>query len=85
MSKEKATAYWGKNLRVVAWLLAIWFLVSYVFGIMIAPQLDQFRIAGFPLGFYFAQQGSMYIFVILIFVYCWIMNRAEREHDVHED
>jgi len=85
VSKERASAYWGKNLRVVAWLLVVWFVVSYGFGIILAPQLDHIRVGGFPLGFYFAQQGSMYVFVVLIFLYCWIMNRAEREHDVHED
>ena len=79
------SAYWKANLRIVATLLAIWFVVSYGFGILLADWLDQFRIGGFKLGFFFAQQGSIYVFVVLIFVYVRLMNRLDREHDVHED
>ena len=85
MSKERQYAYWKENLRTVAVLLAIWFLVSYGAGILFVNWLDQYRLAGFPLGFWFAQQGSMYIFVILIFVYVRLMNTMDRKHDVHED
>ena len=85
MSKESQGAYWKENLRTVAVLLAIWFIVSYGAGILFVDWLDQFRIAGFPLGFWFAQQGSMYVFVILIFVYVRLMNTMDRKHDVHED
>ena len=85
MSKERQYAYWKENLRTVAVLLAIWFLVSYGAGILFVDWLDQFRLAGFPLGFWFAQQGSMYVFVILIFVYVRLMNTMDRKHDVHED
>lgn len=85
MSKEKVGAYWKANLGIVAVLLAIWFTVSYGFGILLADWLDQFRFAGFKLGFFFAQQGSIYIFVALIFVYVRLMNRLDRQHDVHED
>jgi len=85
VSKAKATAYWKANLRLVAILLAIWFVVSYGFGILIVDWLDQFRLFGFPLGFWFAQQGSIYVFVVLIFVYVRLMNRMDREHDVHAD
>jgi len=85
VSKERQYAYWKENLRTVAVLLAIWFLVSYGAGILFVNWLDQFRLAGFPLGFWFAQQGSMYIFVILIFVYVRLMNTMDRKHDVHED
>lgn len=85
VSKERQYAYWKENLRTVAVLLAIWFLVSYGAGILFVNFLDQFKLAGFPLGFWFAQQGSMYIFVILIFVYVRLMNNMDRKYDVHED
>lgn len=80
-----ADAYWKANIRLVMVLLAIWFAVSYGAGILFADWLDQFRIGGFKLGFWFAQQGSIYVFVGLIFYYVWRMNRLDREHDVHED
>ena len=85
MTKDKMSAYWKANLRIVATLLAIWFVVSFGFGILLADWLDQFRVAGFKLGFFFAQQGSIYVFVVLIFVYVRLMNRLDRKHDVHED
>ena len=85
MSKERQGAYWKENLRTVATLLSIWFIVSYGCGILFVDWLDQFQIAGFPLGFWFAQQGSMYVFVILIFVYVRLMNTMDRKYDVHED
>jgi len=65
--------------------LAVWFVVSYLFGIILVDQLNAFSIGGYDLGFWFAQQGSMYIFVILIFFYAWRMNKLDREFDVHED
>ena len=80
-----AEAYWKANVRLVLWLLAVWFAVSYGAGILLADWLDQFRLFGFKLGFWFAQQGSIYVFVCLIFVYVWRMNQLDREHDVHED
>jgi putative solute:sodium symporter small subunit len=85
VSKEREGVYWKENLRLVAILLAIWFIVSYGCGILFVNWLDQFHLAGFPLGFWFAQQGSMYIFVVLIFVYVRLMNTMDRKHDVHED
>jgi len=69
----------------MAILLAIWFIVSYGAGILFVDALDKFQFAGFPLGFWFAQQGSIYVFVVLIFVYVAKMNKMDREHDVHED
>jgi putative solute:sodium symporter small subunit len=84
MSKD-VKLYWKKNLNYVGILLVIWFVVSYVFGILIADQLDSIRFFGFKLGFWFAQQGSEVIFVILIFVYVSLMNKLDREFDVHED
>ncbi len=79
--------YWKHNLKYVAVLLAIWFAVSYGFGILLVEQLNRVRIAGFQLGFWFAQQGSIYVFVILIFVYVRLMNNLDRSFDVdeHED
>ena len=83
MSAEKQQ-YWKSNLRYLAILLAIWFLVSFLFGIVFADYLNQFHLGGFPLGFWFAQQGSIYCFVILIFVYVYLMNRLDKKHHVDE-
>ena len=80
-----AAQYWRANLRLMAILLAIWALVSFGAGILFADALDAFRFFGFKLGFFFAQQGSIYVFVVLIFYYAWRMNRLERQLDVHED
>ncbi|MCB0243150.1 MAG: DUF4212 domain-containing protein [Anaerolineae bacterium] len=86
MSKQGDTAaYWRANLRLMASLLVVWFVVSFGCGVLLADWLDQFRLFGFKLGFFFAQQGSIYVFVLLIFYYVWRMNRIEREYDVHED
>tara|TARA_R110002096_G_scaffold147671_31_gene307939 strand:+ start:4557 stop:4835 length:279 start_codon:yes stop_codon:yes gene_type:complete len=79
-----ASAYWKKNISILGILLAIWFLVSYGFGILFADQLNQFRIGGFKLGFWFAQQGSIYVFVILIAVYVKWMNRLDKEFGITE-
>ena len=76
--------YWKRNLTYVGALLAIWFIVSFGFGILLVEPLNHIRIGGFKLGFWFAQQGSMYVFVILIFVYVRLMNRLDRAHDVDE-
>ncbi len=80
-----AAAYWKANIRLVTGLLAVWFAVSYGAGILLADWLDQFRFAGFKLGFWFAQQGSIFVFVALIFVYVWRMNKLDHEYDVDED
>ena len=81
-----AREYWRRNLRILALLLAVWFAISFGAGILFAEQLNRIRIpgTGFPLGFWFAQQGSIYGFVVLIFVYVWLMNRLDREFDVDE-
>lgn len=83
--RSAAAAYWRQNLRLVATLLVIWFLVSYGAGVLFADFLDQFHIAGFPVGFWFAQQGSIYVFLVLIFAYVWRMNQLDRKYDVHEE
>ena len=84
MSKEKMKAYWKENLRYLAILLSIWFLVSYVFGILLVDQLNTIKIGGFKLGFWFAQQGSMYVFVVIIFVYVRLMNKLDKKYGVDE-
>ena len=78
-------AYWQANLRLMAWLLAIWFAVSYGCGILFVEQLNEITVGGFKLGFWFAQQGSIYVFVVLIFVYVVLMNRLDRKHGLDKD
>ena len=85
MEKTKLVAYWKENLRYIAILLAIWFAVSYLFGILLADPLDSVKIGGFPLGFWFANQGSEVIFVILIYVYVKLMGNLDRKYGVEED
>lgn len=82
--KQKAKAYWKKNLKYLSILLSIWFLVSYVFGILLVEQLNTIRIGGFKLGFWFAQQGAIYVFVILIFVYIRLMNQLDKKFNLDE-
>jgi putative solute:sodium symporter small subunit len=77
--------YWKRNLRLVGWCLAVWFAVSYGFGIVLVEPLNAISLGGYKLGFWFAQQGSIYVFVAIIFFYAWRMNRLDREFDVHED
>ena len=84
-SSSKNKAYWRKNLQYLAILLGIWFITSYLCSVVFVEQLDKIRIGGCPLGFYFAQQASIWIFVELIFVYAWLMNRLERRYSQHED
>ena len=76
ISKDK---YWKINLKYLIILLSIWFLVSFGFGILFVDILNQIKIKGFKLGFWFAQQGSIYVFVILIFVYVFLMNRLDKK------
>ena len=73
-----AEKYWKKNLQFLAVLLTVWFAVSFGCGILFVDALDAFRLAGYPLGFWFAQQGAIYVFVVLIFVYVFLMNRLDR-------
>ena len=77
--------YWNSNLKIVSVLLVIWFLVSFGFGILFSDLLDQIKIGGFKLGFWFAQQGSIYIFVILIFVYVYLMQKLDKKISQEED
>lgn len=73
-------SYWKSNLKIVFFLLCIWFIASYGFGIILSDYLDQFKLGGFKLGFWFAQQGSIFVFVILIFLYVWLMKRLDGKH-----
>ena len=82
--QRNATAYWKANLRYLTILLVIWFAVSYWAGIIFKDALNAFRIGGFQLGFWFAQQGSIYVFVVLIFVYVYLMNRLDRKFGYRE-
>lgn len=77
---KQAKAYWKENIRYVLILLTIWFLVSFGAGIIFKDWLDTIQIAGFKLGFWFAQQGSMYVFVVLIFVYVRLMNKLDKKY-----
>jgi len=82
--RNRIQAYWRKNLLYLTILLSIWAIVSFGFSIIFVDQLDLIRIGGFGLGFWFAQQGAIYIFVLLIFVYVFLMNRLDRSYDVDE-
>ncbi|WP_103072606.1 DUF4212 domain-containing protein [Aquimarina sediminis] len=83
--QQKASAYWKENVRYLFILLAIWFAVSYGAGILFKDALNQFRMGGFPVGFWFAQQGSIYVFVILIFVYVRLMNKLDKKYGYDKD
>ena len=85
LSPEQARAYWRRNLTLAAKLLVVWFIVSFGCGILFVDELNALRLGGYKLGFWFAQQGSIYVFVALIFVYRWRMNALDREFGVEED
>lgn len=83
--KEKhAKAYWKENVKYLTILLAIWFSASYLAGIIFKDTLNQFSLGGFKLGFWFAQQGSIYVFVVLIFVYVRLMNKLDKKYGFDE-
>lgn len=84
-NQNSGQAYWSANLKLISLCLSIWFVVSYLFGILLVDQLNAISIGGYQLGFWFAQQGSIYVFVVLIFFYAFRMNKLDRQHDVHED
>ncbi len=85
LSDEQAKAYWQRNLGLMVKLLVIWFVVSFGFGIILVDVLNQFQIGGYKLGFWFAQQGAIYVFVVLIFYYTKKMGDLDREFKVEED
>lgn len=78
-------SYWKANIRLVSICLVIWFIVSFGLGILFVEQMNAFSLGGYKLGFWFAQQGSIYTFVALIFFYAWRMNKLDRQYNVHED
>tara|TARA_B100000989_G_scaffold292316_1_gene268033 strand:- start:1854 stop:2117 length:264 start_codon:yes stop_codon:yes gene_type:complete len=78
--RKKNITYWKSNLRILGSLMSIWFLASFGFGIIWSDTLDKIQIGGFKLGFWFAQQGSIYVFVIIIFVYVFLLNRLDKKH-----
>ena len=82
--KQRMKDYWRRNIKIVLSLIAVWFIVSFGFGILLVDQLNAIRLGGFKLGFWFAQQGSIYTFVVLIFIYVYKMNRLDEEFDVNE-
>lgn len=82
--RENARSYWRENLRIITTYMVIWFAVSYGCGILFVDELDQIQFFGFPLGFWFAQQGSIYVFIGLIWAYVFSMNRLDEKYDVHE-
>ncbi len=82
--QKHASAYWKENIKYLAILLTIWFVVSFGCGILFREALNEFRLGGFKLGFWFAQQGSIYVFVILIFVYVRLMNKLDKKYGFDE-
>jgi putative solute:sodium symporter small subunit len=84
-SQARAQAYWRANLKLSGVLLTVWFVVSFGFGILLVEPLNRIPLFGFKLGFWWAQQGSIYVFIGLIFVYAAVMKRLDRKYDVHED
>ena len=84
MSKD-ISQYWPRVLGLVRNILIVWFIVSYGCGILFAPALNSIHLGGYPLGFWFAQQGSMYVFIALIFIYAKLMGKLDEEFDVHEE
>ncbi|RXJ60494.1 DUF4212 domain-containing protein [Candidatus Marinarcus aquaticus] len=84
MSPEKAQAYWKENIAMILKLLVVWFVVSFGCGIIFIEQLNSIEISGVKLGFWFAQQGAIYVFVILIFVYVKAMTSIDEKYGVHE-
>ena len=77
--------YWKANLKILFWLLLVWFLVSFGFGILLSDYLDKFQIGGFKLGFWFSQQGSIYSFVVIIFVYVYLMEKLDKQYKESEE
>ena len=85
LTDEQVKEYWSRNVSLMIKLLVVWFVVSFGFGIILVDVLNQFQIGGYKLGFWFAQQGAIYCFVALIFIYTWKMAALDREFNVDED
>ena len=84
-SEDDAKAYWKENVGIMIKLLVVWFIVSFGFGILLVDELNMIKIGGYKLGFWFAQQGSIYSFVILTFVYAKLMATLDRNYGVDEE
>ena len=84
MDKKAAEAYWKENISLILKLLVVWFAVSYGCGIIFIDELNAITFGGFKLGFWFAQQGAIYVFLVLIFVYAKKMEALEKKYDIHE-
>ncbi|MEE9349158.1 MAG: DUF4212 domain-containing protein [Flavobacteriaceae bacterium] len=84
MDKPDLKKYWKTNLKYLAVLLSIWFIVSFGCGILFVEELNKIRLGGFKLGFWFAQQGSIYVFVVLIFVYIKLMNNLDKKYNLND-
>ncbi|RUO26411.1 DUF4212 domain-containing protein [Aliidiomarina minuta] len=84
-SEDHAKAYWKENLALMLKLLSVWFIVSFGFGIILADWLNQIQFFGFKLGFWFAQQGAIYTFIVLIFIYIRQMNKLDKKYQVEEE
>lgn len=82
---ESEKAYWSENIRLLSVLMLIWFVVSFGAGILFRDWLDQFSLGGYPLGFWFAQQGSIYVFIGLIYFYSWKIHKIEQKYHVDDD
>ncbi len=83
--KSSSNAYWAANVRLIKICLVIWFVVSFGFGILLRPMLAGIKVGGTDLGFWFAQQGSIYVFIVLIFVYVKLMNKLDAKYGVEEE
>ncbi len=84
MSKNDNNNYWRENIKYLVILMSLWFIVSYGFGIILVDQLNQYSIGGFPLGFWFAQQGSIYAFIFIIAIYLVLMNRLDKKYNLND-
>jgi len=85
MKDDNSQAYWKATIKLLTNILIVWFLVSFGAGILFAEQLNNFKLGGYPVGFWFAQQGAIYVFIIQIFYYAKRMNEIDREFNVHEE
>ena len=83
--KDENDNYWKSNLKIISVLLLIWFISSFGMGVIFVEWLNQYKIGGFKLGFWFAQQGSIYTFVILIFVYVYLMHKLDKKYKSSRD
>jgi putative solute:sodium symporter small subunit len=82
---ERMKAYWQANVKLLLTCLVVWFVVSFGFGILFVDAMNSISLGGYPLGFWFAQQGSIYTFIGIIFFYTWKMNKIDKEFDVDEE